>query len=119
MTYLEIQKKLREKGGAHLGNVRGWIQRKFRNGEHVTWGSNDVLEGRQVTVRDIEEVAIIAATSALAEDCKPENRICIFCENKSSYPWIECSKKLDCIKKNIDRQCEEFKLKENTFILTL
>lgn len=43
-------------GGKWLGNIRAWIQREFRNGETVIWGSNDKLEP-YVTVFQIEEAA--------------------------------------------------------------
>jgi hypothetical protein len=59
--------QLARKGGAWLGAARSWMQRRFRNGESVTWGSNDLLTGAPVTVADIEEVAAEAAAAALNE----------------------------------------------------
>jgi hypothetical protein len=58
---------LARKGGAWLGAARSWMQTRFKNGESVTWGSNDRLEGAPVTVKDIEEVAACAAAEALNE----------------------------------------------------
>lgn len=51
-------------GGEWLGAARSWIQRKARNGEHVTWGSDDTLEAT-FSVRDIEELAADAAAIAM------------------------------------------------------
>lgn len=43
--------------GPYLGVLRNWIQRKFRNGEYVTWGSDDVLEGCTMTPYLLEMLA--------------------------------------------------------------
>ena len=56
---------LARQGGAWLGAARTWMQTRFKNGERVTWGSNDPLEGAPVTVADIEAVAACAAAAAL------------------------------------------------------
>ena len=45
------------KGGAHLGVVRNWIQRKAWNGENVTWGSLEYLRLHDLTVSDLEHLA--------------------------------------------------------------
>jgi hypothetical protein len=45
------------KSGKHLACVRSWIQRKFINGERVTWGSNDVCGVSGLTVLDLEGLA--------------------------------------------------------------
>jgi len=58
---------LSQTGGDWLGAARNWIQCKFRNGESVTWGSQDVLEGKLVTVRDIESLAATIAAAAINE----------------------------------------------------
>lgn len=58
---------LRRKGGAWVAAARGWIQTRFRNGDSVTWGSTDLLQGAPVTVADIEQVAAEAAAAALNE----------------------------------------------------
>jgi hypothetical protein len=50
-------------GGNWLGRARDWIQRKKRNGDRVTWGSNEVLEPAMVE-REVEEVA-----AEVAEAC--------------------------------------------------
>jgi hypothetical protein len=44
------------KGGNYLGVCRSAIQRKFKNGETVTWGSFDELKPA-ARVCDIEEIA--------------------------------------------------------------
>ena len=44
--------------GPYLGVIRRWIQRKFRNGEYVTWGSEtDILEGCTLTPGILERLA--------------------------------------------------------------
>ena len=53
-------------GGKWLGCARQWIQAKCRNGEHVTWGTHDKLEG-SFTVYDIETLARHVAEAAVAE----------------------------------------------------
>ena len=55
---------LTKHGGNWLGTVHNWIQCKFRNGESVIWGSEDVLEGKVLTVRDMEELAGNIAAAA-------------------------------------------------------
>lgn len=57
---------LARKGGDWLGNVRRRIQTMFKNGEYVTWGSNDKLEP-QATVSNVGELASEAAAGALNE----------------------------------------------------
>lgn len=54
-------------GGEWLGVARRWMQTRFKNGEDVTWGSNDLLTGRSVTVADLEELAAHVAAAALNE----------------------------------------------------
>ena len=46
-------------GGSHLGTVRNWIKWHFcfGNGETVTWGTHEVLHGRDVHVDDLERLA--------------------------------------------------------------
>ena len=56
-----------EKGGEWLGTAREWIQCKFNNGSDVTWGSQDVLTGRTITVYDIEQLAARVAAAAINE----------------------------------------------------
>ena len=57
--------ELIRRGGAYLAAARGYIQTRFRNGSDVTWGSDDLLEGAPITVRDIEELAAIVAAAAI------------------------------------------------------
>jgi hypothetical protein len=45
------------KSGVHLRVVRSWIQRRARNGEAVTWGSNNILELPGIAVLDLEWLA--------------------------------------------------------------
>jgi len=68
------------KGGSWLGDVREWMQCKIPNGEHVTWGSNDLLGSLTVptqpacfTVKDVEEIGAVAATAVYNEiGCGPD-----------------------------------------------
>lgn len=43
--------------GEHLGAVRSWIQTTFRNGERVTWGSDQELGNSGLTVWQMEFLA--------------------------------------------------------------
>lgn len=63
-------------GGQWLGRVRGWIQVRFRNGETVTWGSQDRLlnAGGQLTVYELEWLAARIAADAINEDREKFNR---------------------------------------------
>ena len=56
--------ELLRRGGEWLGAARDWIKRKARNGESVTWGSHDVLEG-SFTVESIESLAAHVASIAM------------------------------------------------------
>lgn len=58
--------ELMKKGGAWLGRVRDWMQRRKRNGETVTWGSDEALVP-PVTVRELEEVAALSAAEVVRE----------------------------------------------------
>lgn len=58
---------LKHLGGEHLGVIRNWIQRKFKNGDSVTWGNDtDYLSG-DFSVRDYEQLAIDIAEAVLKE----------------------------------------------------
>lgn len=55
-------------GGRWLGCAREWMQRKFINGEHVTWGSYDRLKAKgELTVNDIEHLASLIAAEAVRD----------------------------------------------------
>jgi hypothetical protein len=58
--------ELLRQGGEWLGAARSWMQRQARNGERVTWGSDDVLE-TSLSVRDVEELAADVAAAAMRE----------------------------------------------------
>lgn len=57
-------------GGSWLGEVRNWIQRKAFNGETVTWGSNDYLKLKPLTVSDLELLACNIASASITESTK-------------------------------------------------
>jgi hypothetical protein len=52
-------------GGPWLGAAREVLQRKAKNGDWLTWGSHEVVEG--LTVRDVEELAHVVARAAAVE----------------------------------------------------
>ena len=58
---------LLDTGGDWLGVARNWIQCNFHNGDSVTWGSGDILKGRELNVRDIETLAARIAAAAINE----------------------------------------------------
>lgn len=55
------------KGGGWLGAARSWIQWTFLNGSDVTWGSDDHLRGRELTVQDVESLASQVAAAVVDE----------------------------------------------------
>lgn len=58
-------------GGVHLGVVRSWMQRKFRNGDRVTWGShNQHLTGTHLTPLEFEHLAIEIAEAVFDDAVK-------------------------------------------------
>ena len=57
--------ELMQKGGRWLGVARDWMKCTFRNGETVTWGSQEYLEGRPLTVSDVEYLAAKIAAAAM------------------------------------------------------
>jgi hypothetical protein len=59
---------IHHRGGELLGVVHEWIKFNFHNGSDVTWGSNDYLKGKTLTVREVERLAGIVATAAINED---------------------------------------------------
>lgn len=56
--------ELMRRGGEWLGVARGWMQRRARNGESVTWGSREALE-MSVVVEDIEHLAAEVASMSM------------------------------------------------------
>lgn len=57
------------KSGSHLESVRNWIQNHycFGNGETVSWGSSEVLKGKDVRVNELERLAQDIRDSVLSE----------------------------------------------------
>mgnify|MGYP001172844726 CR=1 FL=1 len=41
--------------------IRSWIQTRFINGQDVIWGSDDVLKGASLTVKELEDLAGLIA----------------------------------------------------------
>lgn len=55
-------------GGMWLGVIRSWIQRKFINGDSVSWSSNEYLTPvRFFTVQELEALAQDIAETAVNE----------------------------------------------------
>jgi hypothetical protein len=54
-------------GGDWLAFVRNYIQCKFTNGENVSWGSDEVLQGPAFTVNTLESFAANVASVAVNE----------------------------------------------------
>lgn len=61
------------KGGAWLGAVRNWIKWNCPNGEFVTWGTDDKLEGT-FTVNKLEDLASRVAEASEREKDEAEGR---------------------------------------------
>jgi hypothetical protein len=53
-------------GGPWLGDARNWLKCHTRNGERVTWGSEEALEP-PLTVRQVEEIAAVAVAAEMRE----------------------------------------------------
>lgn len=58
--------ELSRKGGKWLGAARSWLQSNTRNGDHVTWGSREMIEP-QLTIRELEDFAAHVAAAAINE----------------------------------------------------
>jgi hypothetical protein len=58
--------------GGHLGTVRTWMQCRFINGDRVTWGSEELLLGTGLTVREM--VAQRIADIVVAEERTKGNK---------------------------------------------
>lgn len=63
------------KSGPHLRKIRNWIQWNFVNGDEVTWGSNDYLQGSSKTVSEMEALAQDIRDVAIAEEMGNIKRI--------------------------------------------
>lgn len=55
------------RGGKWLGAVRSYMQSRFRNGDQVTWGSQQILEGAPLVVKDVEEIGARAVAAYINE----------------------------------------------------
>lgn len=63
--------EIEKQGGGWLGEVREFILRHATNGEHVTWGSEDLLHFPGLSVGDFEHLAARIAVAAIS-DHKPK-----------------------------------------------
>lgn len=62
------------RGGNHLGKVRSWIQWHALNGSTVTWGSEEHLQLRPLTVSDLEKLAQDIGDGAVQGKLEPMRR---------------------------------------------
>jgi hypothetical protein len=67
-----------KEGGAWLGAARSWLQCRKRNGEHVKWGSQDVLDP-PMTVRECEEMVAEAIQAERKAYGKIDPSMCLLC----------------------------------------
>jgi hypothetical protein len=63
-----------QEGGAWLAAVRTWIQWNAFNGEHVHWGSDDIVRA-DFTVRKLEELAAAVVAAERNERNKPNAQL--------------------------------------------
>lgn len=85
--------------GEFLSVVRNWMQRKFRNGDQVTWGSmNDILEGKSdFTPYDFETLACDIRDAVLRQfkikDTDHIYKYQILCTGKGTFiQYVDTSK---------------------------
>lgn len=43
--------------GVHLRTMRSWLQRKARNGDTITWGSQEYVDLKSLTAHDLDRLA--------------------------------------------------------------
>jgi hypothetical protein len=67
ITILESARNRLPNGGAHLGEVRAWMQRRFRNGSTVQWSSREHLTGTDLTPHELENLALDIAAAAVED----------------------------------------------------
>jgi len=68
--YTEKEKVFVTRAGEYLAVLRSWIQRTFRNGEHVTWGSNDALESYKTLTPYLLEILAMDIRDAVIRQFK-------------------------------------------------
>lgn len=75
---MKTAQELLKDGGKWLGAARNWLQWHKRNGDKVTWGSDEALVP-PMTVREVEEVASVAVAAdrgrMLRENGKPSKNV--------------------------------------------
>lgn len=67
----EIRKEL-SKGGNWLGAARKWLQWNVKGGDTLSWNSTDDVS---IQFNKFEELALVVATAAVAEDRKNRKSI--------------------------------------------
>jgi len=58
---------MNQRSGPHLGALRSWLQLNAHRGEHLTWGSEEIVALRPQTVRELEDLAERIANAALRD----------------------------------------------------
>lgn len=65
--------------GVHLVVARNWMQQRARNGEKVTWGSQEILQLPSLTVSDIEELSSAIAHAVTKDITHRHMDLCDSC----------------------------------------
>ncbi len=60
------KEQFKQSGGKWLGTARTWVQWNCKNGDRVTWGSNDILNP-PLTIKKVEDLAGDVAFTAHQE----------------------------------------------------
>lgn len=68
MKPVNADKLLNEKGGKWLGYLRNWIKWEAYNGDIVTWNSDEYLQLKPLTVKQMERLASYIAAEAINEE---------------------------------------------------
>ena len=61
----QLIERLRKTGGSWLGAAREYLQWNIKDGDRVTWGSQDTIT---MTVAQFEEAAACIAAAAITEN---------------------------------------------------
>jgi hypothetical protein len=86
ISHYEVLKK----GGNWIGSVRRWVQSKKRNGETITWGSNEEIKPA-MTMLEVETIGAIAVAAYMNEELRlsrPEIEILKNHQFKQSKPTL-------------------------------
>lgn len=88
----KILEEMKTRGGKWLGAARSWMQWHTHNGDRVTWSSDEVLVPN-LTVKDVEDVAVHAAAAARHEALLEAANLIEGTENRDNWIAIELRKR--------------------------